>query len=161
MKIFFILSCVLFWGACSKTEKSVNNHQKFTNKHKNTSSISITSQSEAFLKGVYCFKKVLNKDSTFITIKINNKKEVTGEMFFRGWQTDSMQGTLKGKLKSNNEMNLTYDYITEGIKQSTTMMMKIHLGKLYIKNIQSNGKTSAKYTDSLISINCGQYTQQQ
>lgn len=84
------------------------------------------------LKGDYCFLRAENKDSTFVHLTVSGNN-VKGEMTWQPWEKDGATGTLSGKLISDHEMELLYDYTIEGSKQTETKIMKIENGKLYGK----------------------------
>lgn len=84
------------------------------------------------LKGDYCFLKAENKDTTTVQLMVSGN-DVKGEMTWQPWEKDGAKGILSGKLISDHEMELLYEYTIEGSKQTETKIMKIENGKLYCK----------------------------
>ena len=82
--------------------------------------------------GYYCFSKVFNKDVTDVQIHIDGNN-VTGKMNWLPYQKDSARGTLKGELNAARELELLYDYMIEGNRQTETKVMKIENEKLMMK----------------------------
>ncbi len=80
----------------------------------------------------YCFLATFNKDSTFVNLTISGSN-VNGIMHWQPYQKDGAIGILTGKRNSNGEMELLYDYMIEGNKQTETKIMKLEDGKLLIK----------------------------
>lgn len=91
-----------------------------------------TEASMPVLKGDYCFLKAENKDTTSVHLAISDNK-VNGEMTWQPWEKDGAAGTLSGKLISDHEMELVYDYTIEGSRQPETKIMKIENNELHIK----------------------------
>lgn len=79
-----------------------------------------------------CFVKNFNKDVTTVTLTVSGDK-VVGRMDWVPFEKDSARGTLSGTL-ANGEMNLLYDYMIEGARQTEEKIMKIEDGKLLIKH---------------------------
>lgn len=79
-----------------------------------------------------CFVKNFNKDVTTVTLTVSGDK-VVGRMDWVPFEKDSARGTLSGTL-ANGEMNLLYDYMIEGARQTEEKIMKIEDGKLFIKH---------------------------
>lgn len=105
-----------------------------------------------------CFSRTENRDVTTATITINGEK-VTGTFNWIPFEKDSARGTLSGTLQ-NGEMNLMYDYMIEGARQTEEKIMKIENGKLFIKhgeledpkyngNLIYKDKASAVYNETL------------
>ena len=84
-------------------------------------------------KGDYCFIKAENKDTTKVSVRFLSNDDIRGEMIWRPWQKDGSVGTLTGKLNANNEMELMYNYVIEGNRQSEPKIMKIEGNRLSIK----------------------------
>lgn len=84
-------------------------------------------------KGDYCFLKAENKDTTKVSVRFLSNDDIRGEMIWKPWQKDGAVGTLTGKLNANNEMELVYNYMIEGNRQTETKIMKIEGNKLLIK----------------------------
>jgi hypothetical protein len=140
---------ILFVSAC-------NNHQPEPTKQ--------PSIVENKTEGTFCFLSALNKDSTMISLTITGNK-VNGTMHWQPYEKDGSVGTLMGTKNANGEMDLLYDYIIEGNRQTETKVMKIENGKLMIKNgelvdANNNGNlkykdvTKANYTETLDSVSC-------
>ncbi|WP_294233633.1 hypothetical protein [uncultured Chryseobacterium sp.] len=134
MKKFSSLSAILclmsLLFSCSKESKSAPQPagtEKTTEKL--TSEISLPK-----LKGDHCFVKAENKDTTSVHLSISATGQIKGEMRWQPWEKDGAVGTLSGKLISENEMDLLYDYTIEGSQQTETKIMKIENDKLYLKN---------------------------
>jgi hypothetical protein len=106
-----------------------------------------------------CFRKTFNQDTT--TVKLTLKGDtVEGTMVWQPWQKDGGRGTLKGLRDANGEMNLMYDYMIEGVKQTETKIMKLDGDKLLVKvgelqdlkndgNLTFKDVTKAVYKDTL------------
>ncbi len=116
------------------------------------------------LKGDYCFLKAENKDTTSVHLTISGNK-VNGEMTWQPWEKDGAAGTLSGKLISDSEMEVLYNYTIEGSKQTETKIMKIGQDKLYIKageltDPENNGNlvykdpSNAVYNEILNKVSC-------
>lgn len=84
-------------------------------------------------EGDYCFLKVDDKDSTIVKLRILSADDIRGEMVWQPWQKEGAVGILTGKMNSNHEMELLYDYTIEGNRQTETKIMKIENGILMIK----------------------------
>lgn len=82
--------------------------------------------------GVYCFRKVLNKDVIDVQLNIAGDA-VTGKMNWLPYEKDSARGTLKGQLNRAGELELLYDYMIEGNQQTETKIVKIEGEKLMLK----------------------------
>ena len=129
-KLIYALTTVcalLFTTACSN--KSAK--EKSTEETKQAE-VAKQAISEKFM-GVYCFARAENKDSTFVSINFLSDDDVRGEMIWQPWQKDGARGFLKGKLNAANEMELVYDYMIEGNRQTETKIMKIEGDNLSIK----------------------------
>ena len=111
-----------------------------------------------------CFLRAINKDSTTVSLIINGT-EVSGEMIWNPYQKDGATGTLTGTKAENGEMNLMYNYMIEGNKQSETKIMKIENGTLMIKkgelldpkndgNMVYKDASKAKFTETLTKTTC-------
>lgn len=116
------------------------------------------------LRGNYCFMKAENKDTTYVHLAISGST-VNGEMTWQPWEKDGAEGTLSGKLVSEHEMELLYDYTIEGSKQTETKIMKIDHGKLSVKtgeltdpkdngNLVYKDASKAVYNEVLDEIPC-------
>jgi len=120
---------------------------------------------EAPLNGDYCFMNAENKDTTTVRLRILSNDDIRGEMIWNPWQKDGAVGTLTGKLISKNEMELKYEYMIEGSKQTETQLMKIDGDKLHIKrgelvdpkndgNLVFKDASKAVYKDVLNKTSC-------
>lgn len=83
----------------------------------------------------------------------------------RPWEKDGAIGTLTGKINANNEMELLYDYMIEGSKQTETKIMKIENGTLLIKhgeltdpkndgNLIYKDASKTQYNETLEPVEC-------
>ena len=117
------------------------------------------------LSGDYCFLKVEKKDSTIVKLRVLSEDDIRGEMVWHPWEKDGAAGSLTGKMNDKGEMELLYDYMIEGMRQTETKIMKIENGKLMIKigelkDPKNNGHLTykdagkAKYTETLNPVNC-------
>ncbi len=91
---------------------------------------------------------------------------VTGSMHRQPWEKDQAKGELTGSKEADGELNLVYDYMIEGMKQTETVVMKIEGGNLLIKqgemvdlkndgNLMYQDVAAATYSQSLPSVPCG------
>ncbi len=100
-------------------------------------------------EGTFCFLSALNRDTTKVSLTITGNK-VTGKMEWLPYEKDGAIGTLIGTKNTNGELELLYDYVIEGNKQTETKVMKIENGKLMIKNgelVDANNDGNLKYKD--------------
>ena len=126
LSVFLCMMLIIF--SCTKENKPVPQAAgtaKTADQQKTEAAIPV-------LKGDYCFFKAESKDTTSVHLTIHSNK-VEGEMTWQPWEKDGATGTLSGKLISNDEMELLYDYTIEGSKQTETKIMKIDHDRLYIK----------------------------
>lgn len=79
-----------------------------------------------------CFRKTFNRDTTTVQLTLKGDT-VEGTMVWQPWEKDGGRGTLKGMRDANGEMNLLYDYMIEGVKQTETKIMKLDGDKLLVK----------------------------
>lgn len=93
----------------------------------------------------FCFLKNENNDVTKVILNINDD-QITGTMDWVPFEKDSARGKLTGKLLTNGEMDLLYDYTIEGSHQTETKIMKIADDRLYIKHGELEDK---KYNGNL------------
>lgn len=82
--------------------------------------------------GTHCFLLALNKDSTFVNLTLKGDS-ITGTMRWRPWEKDGATGTLAGLRAASGELDLLYDYMIEGQRQTETKVMKVENGTLWIK----------------------------
>lgn len=111
-----------------------------------------------------CFLKTFNRDTT--TVQLTMKGDtVEGTMVWQPWEKDGGRGTLKGMRDANGEMNLMYDYMIEGVKQTETKIMKLDGDKLLVKvgelqdakndgNLTFKDASKAVYKDTMMSVPC-------
>jgi hypothetical protein len=85
------------------------------------------------LEGKKCFMSAINKDTTRVSIQINGDK-ITGDMVWLPYQKDKRVGTLMGTKNANGELELTYNFMQEGMSQTETKIMKIENDILLIKH---------------------------
>lgn len=145
---FSLLCFLTFIFSCKNRNKTVENKTEI----KSTETKLVT---KIQLKGNYCFLKAENKDTTIVRLQIISNDDIKGEMIWKPWQKDGAIGTLTGKLNSDNEMELMYDYIIEGSKQTETKIMKIENEKLLIKKGEL---IDPKYNGNLIFKNASKAT---
>lgn len=103
-----------------------NDEPKVETKNETETPSDFETQSEA------CFMKADGKDTTFVSIKIDNN-QVTGKMDWKPYEKDGAYGTLSGVKNANDEMMLSYKYTIEGSTQTSEEIMKIENDKLLIK----------------------------
>lgn len=144
--VFFTVSC---------NTKNGNNTQNTATATANVSSPAITD---------FCFLKAENKDTTQINLHIKDNT-VTGIMNWIPYEKDGARGTLKGTKNANGELELLYDYIIEGSKQTETKIMKIEGDQLLVKigeledpkndgNLRYKNANTATYTETLSKVAC-------
>ena len=120
---------------------------------------------EKLAKGDYCFLKAENKDTTSVRFRVLSEDDIRGEMTWSPWQKDGAVGKLTGKLNAENELELMYDYVIEGNRQTETKIMKVAKDKLYIKrgelvdpkndgNMVFKDAKTASYKDVLDKTSC-------
>ena len=114
--------------------------------------------------GRFCFMSALNKDTTTVQFVIVGDK-VSGNMRWNPYQKDGAKGTLSGSKKSNDELELVYDYMIEGNQQTETKIMKIEKGELLIKkgeledpkndgHLRYKDVSKASFTEKLSAVDC-------
>lgn len=151
---------VLIMSSCQQ-DKKAGQQTAIT---KDTVNIRTEKVSVSALKGDYCFMKAENKDTTSVHLTVSGD-QVKGEMTWQPWEKDGAAGTLSGKLISDNEMEVLYDYTIEGSKQTETKIMKIDQDKLYLKvgeltdpknngNLVYKDPSKAVYSEVLNSVSC-------
>ena len=72
----------------------------------------------------FCYLMVQDRDSTFVTIKMDGDK-VTGSMEWNPYQQHGAIGTLSGIKNTAGELALVYRYTIEGSEQSEAKVMKM------------------------------------
>ena len=122
-QLIALLSSALLFSAC-------NNNAAVKEEKTETPTEAVAEAKPAAEK--MCFHKAENRDSTFISLTIEGEK-VAGEMVWNPYQKDGATGTLVGTKNANGELELVYDYMIEGNKQSETKIMKIEGEKLMVK----------------------------
>jgi hypothetical protein len=85
------------------------------------------------LEGKKCFMSAINKDTTRVSIQIDGDK-ITGDLVWLPYQKDKRVGTLVGTKNANGELELTYNFMQEGMSQTETKIMKIDNDVLLIKH---------------------------
>lgn len=162
-KVHFYLSifcATMFTLACNDPKSVSNENQKTTT----TAKADTTKKPEQFI-GVYCFMKAENKDTTMVKLNFLADEDIRGEMTYSPYQKDGAKGELKGKLNANREMELKYDYVIEGSRQTETKIMKISGDTLAIKqgelidpkkdgNLIFKDVTKATYKTFLLKTKC-------
>ena len=114
--------------------------------------------------GTYCFSQLFNRDVTDVQLTILGSA-VTGKMDWFPYQKDSARGTLQGFKNAAGELDLMYDYMIEGSKQTETKTMKIEDGKLLVKrgelldpkndgHLVYKDVSQAKFSEVLEPTNC-------
>ena len=173
--VFLFLATFFILHACkNNNEKNMDNNPKPSMDSVEKSGIidvsvindnlSETEKNEP-LSGDYCFLKVENKDSTIVKLRVLSEDDIRGEMVWHPWEKDGAVGSLTGKMNDKGEMELLYDYMIEGMRQTETKIMKIENGKLMIKigelkDPKNNGQLTykdagkAKYIETLNPVNC-------
>jgi hypothetical protein len=119
----------------------------------------------AVATGDYCFLKAANRDSTIVRIRILSADDIRGEMIWNPYQKDGAVGALTGKMTANGEMELLYDYMIEGSRQTEAKVMKMDNQKLLIKvgelvdpkndgNLKLKDASKAEYKEVLEPTKC-------
>lgn len=114
--------------------------------------------------GKYCFLSATNKDTTKISLLIVGDK-VSGTMDWQPWEKDGARGTLSGTKQANGELDLVYDYMIEGSRQTETKIMKIEGNSLLVKhgslidpkndgNLHYDDPTKAVFSETLSKTDC-------
>ncbi len=114
--------------------------------------------------GTHCFLKALNRDTTRIRLEFDGDS-VRGTMDWLPWEKDRAVGTLRGVRTGTGELDLVYDYVIEGNRQTETKIMKLEGTTLRIKvgeleDPSNNGTlrykdaSKAAYTESLDEVPC-------
>jgi hypothetical protein len=85
------------------------------------------------LEGKKCFMSAINKDTTRVSIQIDGDR-ITGDMVWLPYQKDKRVGTLMGTKNANGELELTYNFMQEGMSQTEIKIMKIENDILLIKH---------------------------
>ena len=116
------------------------------------------------LEGKKCFMSAVNKDTTRVSIQIDGDK-ITGDMVWNPYQKDKRVGTLMGTKNANGELELTYNFMQEGMSQTETKIMKIENDILLIKhgdledpkndgNMRYKDASKATFTEKIPKTNC-------
>lgn len=156
--IFLLTSFILSCNSSTKTPKG----HLMQNTPEDTL---LSNKSQDIISGDYCFLKVENRDSTFISLRILSEDDIRGEMIWQPWQSGGAVGSLTGKMNENGEMELLYDYTIEGSQQTELKIMKIENKKLLIKigelvDVHEDGhltyknENEAEFTEILESTPC-------
>ena len=122
-----------------------------------------------YKNGSFCFKNILNQDVTNVQLVISGNN-ITGLMNWIPYQKDSARGTLAGIINADNELDLLFDYMIEGNKQTETTVMKIENEKLMFKKgelIDPNNDghlvyknvSQAKFDEGIEKADCKSLTQ--
>ncbi len=116
------------------------------------------------LEGKQCFMSALNKDTTRVSIQIDGDK-ITGDMDWIPYEKDKRVGTLVGVKNANGELELTYNFMQEGMSQTETKIMKIENDVLFIKhgeledpkndgNMKYKDASKATFSEKIPKTNC-------
>jgi hypothetical protein len=157
IKILIHLIIITFIVSCNSATNA--------NQNKEVKTTETTSTEQTEIKGDYCFLKAENRDTTLVKIRILSSDDVRGEMMWLPWEKDGAVGSLTGKLNSNNELELIYDYVIEGSSQTEVKIMKIENQKLYIKvgeledkkndgNLTYKDASKAEYKEVMDKMEC-------
>ena len=153
---YFVIFSLFLLTACDKPDAPQANIQA-------PSYLSVA-QENLLSDGTYCFSKLFNQDVTDVQLTILGSA-VTGKMDWIPYQKDSARGTLQGAKNMAGELDLIYDYMIEGNKQTETKVMKIKDGKLLLKvgelldpnndgNLIYKDVSQAKFSEVLEPVNC-------
>ena len=153
---YFVIFSLFLLTACDKPDAPQANIQA-------PSAVPVA-QENLLSDGTYCFSKLFNQDVTDVQLTILGSA-VTGKMDWIPYQKDSARGTLKGAKNMAGELDLMYDYMIEGNKQTETKVMKIKDGKLLLKvgelldpnndgNLIYKDVSQAKFSEVLEPVNC-------
>ena len=116
------------------------------------------------LEGKKCFMSAVNKDTTRVSIQIDGDK-IMGDMDWIPYQKDKRVGTLMGSKNTNGELELTYNFMQEGMSQTETKIMKIENNLLLIKhgdledpkndgNMRYKDVSKATFTEKIPKTDC-------
>ena len=170
-KSYYILATFLLLAACNNQQAPQSSTEKLSEStatpitEKPAESIALP----AYTNGTFCFKAMFNQDVTNIQLIILDNN-ITGFMNWVPYQKDSARGTLTGTKNANGELDLLYDYMIEGNKQTETKVMKITNEKLWIKkgellDAKNDGHlvykdvSQAKYDESIDKADCKSLTE--
>ena len=153
---YFVIFSLFLLTACDKPDAPQANIQ--------APSAVLVLQENILSDGTYCFSKLFNQDVTDVQLTILGSA-VTGKMDWVPYQKDSARGTLQGAKNVAGELDLMYDYMIEGNKQTETKIMKIKDGKLLLKvgelldpnndgNLIYKDVSQAKFSEVLEPVNC-------
>lgn len=162
IKNLLLITTIAILNSCNTNNQSQSNNNATEIK---TADAESKPNNQPELKGDYCFMKVENKDTTTVKLRFLSNDDIRGEMIWRPWEKDGAIGSLTGKLNTNNEIELMYNYVIEGSRQSETKIMKIENEKLYIKkgeledkkydgNLTYKDVSKAQYTEEINKIEC-------
>ena len=163
MKKIISIASVLILFSCNNKSKNINETKIEEVQKDSIKTIEISTK--PILKGDYCFQETFNKDTTTVRIRILSDDDIRGEMIWSPWQKDGAIGTLTGKINQANELELVYNYMIEGNRQTETKIMKIENDKIIIKrgelldpkndgNLIFKDVSKAIFKDTLNKINC-------
>jgi hypothetical protein len=79
--------------------------------------------------GTHCFLFDANKDTTIVTVNIDAKNKVLGNMHWNPFQKDGALGTLTGTIKGDT-INVMFDYMIEGSPQKEEKLFVIKTNEL-------------------------------
>lgn len=154
---FVAITSLLFVACKNSTEEKMINDSSEIADTKSTNGSTTTD-------GTFCFMSAVNKDTTTVQFVIEGDK-VSGNMRWNPYQKDGAKGTLSGSKKSNDELELVYDYMIEGNHQTETKIMKIEKGELWIKkgeledpkndgHLRYKDVSKAIFTEKLSAVDC-------
>jgi hypothetical protein len=132
--------------------------------NKNQEKTTTETPSISELEGKKCFMSAVNKDTTRVSIQIDGDK-ITGDMVWLPYQKDKRIGTLMGTKNANGELELTYNFMQEGMSQTETKIMKIENDMLLIKhgdledskndgNMKYKDASKATFSEKIPKANC-------
>jgi hypothetical protein len=158
IRSIIVLSTSLFMLiSCNENVKKEEN-KEVSNATENVDKIPVKDSSN------YCFIKALNKDTTTVTLTIENNK-VSGTMEIKPYQKDRSTGLLSGVKNEAGELDLLYNYMQEGMKQTQTVIMKIKDEQLLLKkgelvdakndgNLSYKDASKASFSETLEKTSC-------
>jgi hypothetical protein len=132
--------------------------------NKNQEKTTTETPSISELEGKKCFMSAVNKDTTRVSIQIDGDK-ITGDMVWLPYQKDKRIGTLMGTKNANGELELTYNFMQEGMSQTETKIMKIENDVLLIKhgdledpkndgNMKYKDASKATFSEKISKVDC-------
>lgn len=159
ISILALTVSILFLNSCINKDKNDSPEVE-----KPTSDSIVSAGKTEPLDNEMCYLKTFNKDSTWVSLKIDGNN-ISGKMLIKPFEKDKSDGSLSGTKAENGELDLLYTYMIEGMNQTETKVMKIENGKLYIKvgeltdakndgNLKYKDVMKAEFKDILDKIEC-------